>query len=193
MVRAHEDSLQQASKRQQELDAARENADEWRRLNQLLGSADGKKFRELAQSQTFRFLVAHANAHLRQLSPRYELRNVPGTLILEIVDRDMFDQRRYANSLSGGETFVVSLALALALATLSGPRLAIQTLFIDEGFGNLDAESLRLVMDTLGSLQGEQGRHVGIVSHTAQIREQISPQILVRKLPAGGRSSISVK
>lgn len=189
---AHDKSLAQAETYRTELEERRANLEEWRRLDVLLGSADGKKFRELAQSYTFRFLVENANLQLRQLSPRYELRTVPGTLTLEIIDRDMFDQHRYVSSLSGGETFVVSLALALGLATLSSGNLSIGSLFIDEGFGNLDHESLELVMSALSRLENAQGRKVGVISHTEQIRSQISPQIRLVKLPAGGRSRIEV-
>lgn len=189
---AHENSLRQAEAYRAELDERRADLEEWHRLDALLGSADGKKFRELAQSYTFRFLVENANLQLRQLSPRYELRTVPGTLTLEIIDRDMFDQHRYVSSLSGGETFVVSLALALGLATLSSGNLTIGSLFIDEGFGNLDHDSLDLVMSALSRLENAQGRKVGVISHTEQIRSQISPQIRLVKLPAGGRSRIEV-
>ena len=136
--------------------------------------------------------MERANAHLRRLSPRYELRCVPGTLTLEIIDRDMFDERRYVNSLSGGETFVVSLALALGLASLSSGSLSIGSLFIDEGFGNLDHASLDLVMSALANLENAQGRKVGVISHTEQIRSQISPQIRLVKLPTGGRSRIEI-
>ena len=192
LLHAHESSTRQAAKQQQALEGARQNALQWKRLADLFGSADGKRFRQQAQSHTFRYLVAHANRHLQQLSPRYQLRTPPGTLLLEIIDRDMFDQARYVTSLSGGETFVVSLALALGLASLSTGGISIGSLFIDEGFGNLDQESLDLVMDALSKLENSQGRKVGIISHTAQIRQQISPQIRVRKLPAGARSTISV-
>ena len=191
-LKQHEDSEQRAASRLKDLEAARVNAEEWRRLDALLGSADGKKFRELAQSYTFGFLVSHANAQLRQLSPRYELRNMPGTLTLEIIDRDMFDEHRYVSSLSGGETFVVSLALALGLATLSSHNLSIGSLFIDEGFGNLDHASLDLVMSALSNLENAQGRKVGVISHTDQIRSQISPQIRLVKQPAGGKSKIEI-
>ena len=192
LLMAHEKSLRQAEQQEEKLKPMRENALEWHRLNQLLGSRDGKRFRELAQSYTFRYLVIHANQQLRRLSPRYELRNLPGTLVLEIIDRDMFDEHRYVSSLSGGETFVVSLALALALANISSHNLSIGSLFIDEGFGNLDHDSLDLVMDALSNLENAEGRKVGVVSHTDQIRQQIYPQIQVRKLPGGGRSKIVV-
>lgn len=192
LLMAHEKSVSQAASHEKKLEQARENALEWHRLSQMLGSRDGKKFRELAQSFTFSYLVSHANQQLRRLSPRYELVNLPGTLVLEIIDRDMFDEHRYVSSLSGGETFVVSLALALALANISSHNLSIGSLFIDEGFGNLDHDSLDLVMDALSALENAEGRKVGVVSHTDQIRQQIYPQIQVRKLPGGGRSKIVV-
>ena len=192
LLQAHEQSLRSAEVMQKKLDSAEEDAREWRRLNELLGSADGKKFRTVAQSYTFSYLVAHANHHLRQLSPRYELHNVAGTLALEIIDHDMFDEHRYVTSISGGETFVVSLALALGLASMSSSQLVIGSLFIDEGFGNLDRDSLDLVMLALSNLEDTQGRKVGVISHTDQIREQINPQIRLRKRPGGGSSVIEV-
>lgn len=189
---AHESCLRQAEEMAPRIEEAKDDYEQWSRLSQLLGSADGKAFRRLAQSHTFRFLVEQANVHLHRLSPRYEMRCLPGTLTLEIVDRDMFDERRYVNSLSGGETFVVSLALALGLASLSGSGLSIGSLFIDEGFGNLDHASLELVMSALGNLENAEGRKVGVISHTDQIRSQISPQIRLVKLPTGGRSRIEI-
>ena len=191
-LKAHYDSEAAAAKRHEALRQLEEDATEWGRLDDLLGSSTGKKFRELAQSYTFRLLVAQANHHLSHLSARYRLVNIPGTLTLEIEDRDMFDERRYVSSLSGGETFVVCLALALGLASLSAHNLSIGSLFIDEGFGNLDQASLNLVMEALSNLETIEGRKVGVISHTDQIRRQISPQIQVRKLPVGGRSEIVV-
>lgn len=190
---AHKNSEQQAAAMQKALEEARQDATEWKRLKELFGSADGKKFRTMAQSYTFGILVAHANHHLRHLIPRYCLHNIPGTLRLEIIDHDMFDQHRYVASLSGGETFVVSLALALALASVSSNNLAIGTLFIDEGFGNLDRESLDLVMLALSHLENTDGRKVGVISHAQQIREQIAPQIHLRRLPGGNSSVIEIQ
>lgn len=192
-IYAHQLCVEHAAALQQNLDAAESNAKEWARLRDLFGAADGKKFRTLAQSYTFRYLVEHANYHLRQLSPRYELHNIPGTLTLEIIDHDMFDEHRYVTSLSGGETFVVSLALALGLASLSSSNLMIGSLFIDEGFGNLDRDSLDLVMLALSNLENAQGRKVGVISHTEQIRSQISPQIILRKQAGGSSSVIEVR
>lgn len=189
----HERCLQRSAAINEKLDAARADQLEWTRLNTLFGSADGKKFRTMAQSFTFSYLVAHANHHLRMLSPRYELQPIPTTLTLEIIDHDMFDEHRYVSSLSGGETFVVSLALALGLASLSNDNLVIGSLFIDEGFGNLDRDSLDLVMVALSNLENAQGRKVGVISHTEQIRSQISPKIVLRRRPGCSSSMIEVE
>ena len=189
----HFSCLKDAEKRGEDIDAARRDYEEWARLNTMLGSADGKRFRELAQSYTFGHLVDQANYHLRLLSPRYELHCQPGSLSLTVIDHDMFDEERYVQSLSGGETFVVSLALALGLSSLSTGQITIGSLFIDEGFGNLDEQSLSLVMDALARLETTQGRKVGVVSHTPQIRQQIHPQIRLVKHPTGGSSEILIQ
>ncbi len=189
---AHSTCLRQTLDLQERLEAARKTCAEWQMLDADFGSADGKRFRSLAQSYTFGFLVDHANRQLERLSPRYRLLTIPGELTLKIIDRDMFDEQRYVSSLSGGESFVVSLALALGLASLSADSLSIGSLFIDEGFGNLDRESLDLVLSALGNLENTQGRKVGIISHTNQIRRHISPQIRLVKAPTGGRSSIEI-
>lgn len=189
---AHKLGMAEAMKVKQQLEEATHLRDEWWKLNTLLGSADGKRFRELAQSYTFQLLVEQANLQLRHLSPRYQLYSPKGSLTLEIIDRDMCDEHRFVSSLSGGETFVVSLALALGLSSMSSRNLAIGSLFIDEGFGNLDHESLDLVMNALGNLENAQGRKVGVISHTDQIRSQISPQIRLVKTPRGGQSRIEV-
>lgn len=189
----HYNCLRDAEGMESQRQSVVDNFEQWNRLNALLGSADGKRFRELAQSYTFGYLVEQANYHLRRLSPRYELRTQPGTLQLSVVDHDMFDEERHVQSLSGGETFVASLALALGLSSLSGNQVTIGSLFIDEGFGNLDQDSLQLVMDALSRLEGTQGRKVGVVSHTPQIRSQIHPQVQLVKQPAGGRSEIRVR
>lgn len=189
----HHNCIQDADRLTTETAHLREDAENWNRLSSLLGSSDGKKFRELAQSFTFGFLMDQANYHLRQLSPRYELRAKTGELSLTVIDHDMFDEERHIQSLSGGETFIASLALALGLASLSSGQISIGSLFIDEGFGNLDQASLQLVMDALSRLETTQGRKVGVVSHTHQIREQIHPQIRIVKHATGGESSIEVK
>ena len=191
-IQRHEESLREAENYNKKIDKARNNAEEWGRLHELFGSADGKRFRDLAQTLTFSFLVEHANHHLRRLTPRYQLHVLKGTLALEVIDHDMLDEHRFVHSLSGGETFIVSLALALGLASLSSNTLNIGSLFIDEGFGNLDEESLDLVLTTLSALEAGQGRKVGVVSHTEQIRTQIAPQICVERHGSGGSAQIRI-
>lgn len=189
----HDAAERRVSELAKEISEAKEDFSWWSRLSKIFGSADGKRMRELAQNYTFNSLVNQANVQLGMLSPRYRLSVIPNTLMLEIIDRDMFDRRRYVSSLSGGETFVVSLALALALANLSGTGLAIGSLFIDEGFGNLDHASLDLVMSALSNLENQQGRKVGIISHTEQIRTQVSPRIHLQRHPAGGKSQMIIE
>ena len=135
-----------------ELSEKQSVADRWAKLNKLIGSADGTKFKVIAQSYTLNLLLLHANKHLSYLSKRYKLQQVPGTLALQVVDCDMCDEIRTVYSLSGGESFLISLALALGLSSLSSNNLKVESLFIDEGFGSLDAESLRTAMEALEQL-----------------------------------------
>ena len=133
-------------------------AERWAKLNKLIGSADGAKFKVIAQSYTLNLLLLHANQHLSYLSKRYKLQQVPDTLALQVIDCDMCDEIRTVYSLSGGESFLISLALALGLSSLSSNNLKVESLFIDEGFGSLDAESLRTAMEALDQLQIRGGK-----------------------------------
>ena len=162
----------------------------WGRMAELIGSADGKKFRNYAQQFTLDVLLGYANSHLAHLARRYRLERVvvgnAPSLALMVRDQDMGGEVRSVNSLSGGESFLVSLALALGLASLSSNRVRVESLFIDEGFGSLDSETLGVAMDALDALQS-MGRKVGVISHVQEMTERISAKILVR--PAGGGSS----
>lgn len=162
----------------------------WGQLHALIGSHDGKKFRNHAQQITLDVLLRYANHHLADLSRRYRLERVPDKLALMVIDRDMADEIRSVHSLSGGESFLVSLALALGLASLSSSRVRVESLFIDEGFGSLDAETLRVAMDALDCLHA-QGRKVGVISHVPEMTERIGTRIEVRRL-SGGRSRVDV-
>lgn len=173
-----------------ELSEKQSVADRWAKLNKLIGSADGAKFKVIAQSYTLNLLLLHANKHLSYLSKRYKLQQVPGTLALQVVDCDMCDEIRTVYSLSGGESFLISLALALGLSSLSSNNLKVESLFIDEGFGSLDAESLRTAMEALEQLQ-MQGRKIGVISHVQEMSERISVQVQVHK-KVNGKSVISV-
>ncbi|HNG50932.1 MAG TPA: SbcC/MukB-like Walker B domain-containing protein, partial [Plasticicumulans sp.] len=188
-LRADDQRRSEGAERRTALAARRLQAAPWLALKELIGSADGSKFRGFAQSLTLEALVAHANAHLQELARRYRLRRVPGAgLELMVVDRDMADEVRGVHSLSGGETFLVSLALALGLASLSSNRVQVETLLIDEGFGTLDPDTLDIAVAALDALQG-QGRQVGVISHVPALVERIGVQVRVRAL-GGGRSRI---
>ncbi|KPC50017.1 Exonuclease SbcC [Pseudomonas amygdali pv. morsprunorum] len=162
----------------------------WARLASLIGSAEGDKFRKIAQAYNLDLLVHHANAQLRQLVRRYRLKRGGSMLGLLVMDTEMGDELRSVHSLSGGETFLVSLALALGLASMASSTLRIESLFIDEGFGSLDPESLQLAMDALDGLQA-QGRKVGVISHVQEMHERIPVQIKVRR-QGNGLSTIEV-
>ena len=165
-------------------------AERWAKLNKLIGSADGAKFKVIAQSYTLNLLLLHANKHLSYLSKRYKLQQVPDTLALQVIDCDMCDEIRTVYSLSGGESFLISLALALGLSSLSSNNLKVESLFIDEGFGSLDAESLRTAMEALEQLQ-MQGRKSGVISHVQEMSERISVQVQVHK-KVNGKSVLTV-
>ncbi|HEY0588353.1 MAG TPA: AAA family ATPase [Pseudoduganella sp.] len=177
-------------------DIARQQETErrWAQLSELIGSADGKKFRNYAQQFTLDVLLGYANAHLSQLAPRYQLERIDNpaqpSLGLLVRDLHMGDEKRSVHSLSGGESFLVSLAMALGLASLSSNRVRVESLFIDEGFGSLDAETLRVAMDALDGLQS-MGRKVGVISHVQEMTERIATRIVVQPA-ANGRSAVSV-
>ncbi len=169
---------------QAELEAARAEHRRWGRISELIGSADGKAFRRIAQAYNLEQLLEHANVHLGGLSRRYRLVRGGSELGLLVVDHDMGDERRSVHSLSGGETFLVSLALALGLASMASGELVIESLFIDEGFGSLDPQSLALAMEALDGLQAL-GRRVGVISHVQEMHERIPVQIRVEPLGNG--------
>ncbi|WP_455590618.1 AAA family ATPase [Bacteroides sp.] len=175
---------------EKELEEKRLLAENWKKLNELFGSADGAKFKILAQGYTLDALLAYANKHLHELSRRYVLQRIPDSLALQVVDLDMLGEVRTVHSLSGGESFLLSLALALGLSSLSSNRMNVESLFIDEGFGSLDADTLRVAMDALGELQ-TQGRKIGVISHVAEMTERITAQIRVVKM-VNGKSTITV-
>lgn len=165
-------------------------AERWAKLNKLIGSADGAKFKVIAQSYTLNLLLLHANKHLSYLSKRYKLQQIPDTLGLQVIDCDMCDEVRTVYSLSGGESFLISLALALGLSSLSSNNLKVESLFIDEGFGSLDADSLRTAMEALEQLQ-MQGRKIGVISHVQEMSERITVQVQVQK-KVNGKSVLTV-
>lgn len=162
----------------------------WGKISGLMGDATGKKFRDYAQQYNLDILLEHANQQLAMLSQRYTLKRLENSLSLAIIDHDMDGETRSVASLSGGESFLTALALSLAIANMASGSMKIESLFIDEGFGTLDASSLHMVMNALDQLQ-HQGRKVVLISHIQEMHERIPVQIQVRPLGAGA-STIEV-
>ncbi len=152
----------------------------WTQLANAIGTTATDNFRDVAQAYTMRILLDQANYFLHKLSQRYELTCYSNSLAIMVMDKEMGGELRTASSLSGGETFLVSLALALGLASLNDENLSIDMLFIDEGFGTLDGESLEMAVHALGNMQ-KFGKKVGIISHVDSLKERIPAQIRVTK------------
>ena len=189
--RRDEEARSRAAELSAELEGRAAAARVWQQLDALIGSAAGEKFRAFAQSLTLEALLVQANGHLRQLAPRYRLERVPGQdLALQVVDRDFGQEVRSVNSLSGGETFLASLALALGLASLSAVDTPVESLFIDEGLGTLDPETLDTALSALDALQAS-GRQIGIISHVESLSEHVAANVRVVKLGTG-RSRVVV-
>lgn len=176
-------------KAQLEKDAQEKIVIVWNTLNDLIGSADGKKFVEYVQQLTLRKLILAANRHLRGLDPRYKIETDGSGLNISLYDSECGVSRLAAN-LSGGESFLVSLSLALGLSSLASQRVRIDTLFLDEGFGSLDERKLQRAIELLHRL-GENGdKLVGVISHVNRLKEEIANHIEV--IPSGnGRSKLS--
>ncbi|MFD2247123.1 AAA family ATPase [Pontibacter ruber] len=198
-TRARYEQLLEQDKQQREknrelagqLQVQQQECNRWDQLSNLIGSADGNKFSRFAQGLTLARLVELANRHLQKLNDRYRiLKSSDEDLELLIVDTYQAEAVRPMNTLSGGESFLVSLALALGLSDLAGRRTQINSLFIDEGFGTLDSDTLEAAISTLDNLQSS-GKMIGIISHVEALKERISTQIRVQKQP-GGVSKVEV-
>jgi len=166
----------------------------WRLLNELIGDANGKTFNEFAQHLTLTQLIRLANTRLKDLSDRYRLdtpqENEDDSLVA--IDEHMGGQRRSVKTLSGGETFILSLSMALALSDLASRNVEINSLFIDEGFGTLDPETLDQTLDTLERLQASSSKTIGIISHVDSLKERIATQIQLKR-NGQGYSSLHIK
>lgn len=175
-----------------QIEAQRRITNLWLGISDLIGSADGKKFRVFAQSLTLDLLLDMANEHLLSLSPRFSLMRIPSSeMDLQVIDRDMGDDIRSVNCISGGESFLISLALALGLSSLASGTTRIGSLFIDEGFGSLDQDTLDTALSTLDALQAS-GRMVGIISHVSGLTERIGTRIEVTAT-GNGKSVVTVR
>lgn len=162
----------------------------WGKLHSLIGSADGKKYRNFAQGITFEIMVSHANRELAKMSDRYLLvRSEKEPLELNVIDNYQAGEIRSTKNLSGGESFIVSLSLALGLSSMASRNVRVDSLFLDEGFGTLDQESLETALETLAGLK-QDGKLIGVISHVSALKDRISTQIQVTP-ERGGRSVIT--
>ena len=175
----------------EEVGRKREIYQKWSRMNQFIGDATGSKFRKVAQSYVLSSLIHSANGYMKTLTDRYTLKVTPGTFVISMEDAYQGFASRAASTISGGESFLVSLALALALSDI-GDTLSVDMLFIDEGFGTLSGEPLHNAINTLRSLHTKSGRHVGIISHVEELRERIPVQIQVDQEGNSSSSKISI-
>lgn len=172
------------------INAQKEKLQVWQQLHTLIGSADGKKYRTFAQGLTFEVMISHANSQLQKMSDRYLLiHDDSNPLELNVIDNYQGGDIRSTKNLSGGEGFIISLALALGLSQMASHNIRVDSLFLDEGFGTLDEESLDIALDTLTGLQQE-GKLIGIISHVQALKDRILTQIKVEKI-SGGFSQIS--
>ena len=189
-LKADEENKKQLGHLKEEADKKQADYQKWSRMNQLIGDSTGNKFRKIAQSYVLNSLIHSANHYMRTLTDRYTLKVVPGTFVISLEDAYQGYVSRAASTISGGESFLVSLSLALALSDI-GQQLAVDTLFIDEGFGTLSGEPLQNAINTLRSLHTKSGRHVGIISHVEELQSKIPVQIQV--IQEGNLSSSEVK
>lgn len=189
-LKADEENKKQLGHLKVEANKKEADYQKWSRMNQLIGDSTGNKFRKIAQSYVLNSLIHSANHYMRTLTDRYTLKVVPGTFVISLEDAYQGYVSRAASTISGGESFLVSLSLALALSDI-GQQLAVDTLFIDEGFGTLSGEPLQNAINTLRSLHTKSGRHVGIISHVEELQSKIPVQIQV--IQEGNLSSSEVK
>ncbi|WP_312049545.1 AAA family ATPase [Acinetobacter courvalinii] len=182
----HQQNLAKQKQFAEQIQQIQRQEHRWNKISSLIGDSKGKDFRDLAQQYNLDILLEYANQQLAMLSQRYTLKRLDNSLSLAIIDHDMDGEIRSVASLSGGESFLTALAISLAIANMASGSMKIESLFIDEGFGTLDASSLHMVMNALDQLQS-QGRKVILISHIQEMHERIPVQIQVQ--PVGSGSS----
>ncbi|MBR4803413.1 MAG: hypothetical protein IK032_02095, partial [Bacteroidales bacterium] len=187
-----DDRIKEIANLKNEYEKRRLVFEQWKKLDDLIGDSKGDKFKLIAQSYILANLVNAANVHMRTLTDRYTLHAVPGQeLIILVEDAYQGGVMRPASTISGGESFLVSLALALALSEI-GQSLKVETLFIDEGFGTLSGDPLAKAIDTLGSLHETNNRQVCAISHREEVKDKIPVQIQVNQNKQSSSSTIEV-
>jgi exonuclease SbcC len=198
LFQQNEEKQQQYELHKTQYELQKSITNRWNKLNSFIGSNDGKKYQRIVQRITLARLLEYTNIHLKEFSNRYSVSllssdndNSNQSLDLQIQDHDNYGKLRNVSTLSGGETFLVSLSMALGIATMISSTTEVESLFLDEGFGTLDSYTLEIVMQTLENLQ-QKGRKIGIISHVEQLKERISTQIVVQPL-GNGTSTVFVR
>ncbi len=189
-LKDNEELKSKHSERAQAVEGQKKECTRWGLLDDLIGHSQGKTYRNFAQGLTFEMMVGHANRQLQKMNDRYLLvRDNAQPLALNVIDNYQAGEIRSTKNLSGGESFIVSLSLALGLSKMASKNVRVDSLFLDEGFGTLDEEALETALDTLSGLQQE-GKLIGVISHIPTLKERIPAQIDIRRM-SGGRSTIS--
>ncbi|NCB49039.1 MAG: chromosome segregation protein SMC, partial [Clostridia bacterium] len=192
-LKSNEDNLKTTGSKQKEKEKQQAICNKWGILNTLIGSNDGKKYRNFAQALTFEHLIGLSNRQLQKMSDRYILKRTGDTtnpFELYVIDKFQNSDERTAQNLSGGEKFIISLSLALGLANMASKNMRIDTMFIDEGFGTLDSDYLDVALNALSNLQSE-GKVIGVISHLTELKERIATHVEV--VPSGnGHSKIQI-
>ena len=183
-LEVHQQNLAKQKQFADQIQQIQQQEHRWNKISSLIGDSKGKEFRDLAQQYNLDILLEYANQQLVMLSQRYTLKRLDNSLSLAIIDHDMDGETRSVASLSGGESFLTALAISLAIANMASGSMKIESLFIDEGFGTLDASSLHMVMNALDQLQS-QGRKVILISHIQEMHERIPVQIQVQPMGSG--------
>lgn len=183
-LEVHQQNLAKQKQFADQIQQIQQQEHRWNKISSLIGDSKGKEFRDLAQQYNLDILLEYANQQLAMLSQRYTLKRLDNSLSLAIIDHDMDSETRSVASLSGGESFLTALAISLAIANMASGSMKIESLFIDEGFGTLDASSLHMVMNALDQLQS-QGRKVILISHIQEMHERIPVQIQVQPIGSG--------
>lgn len=183
-LEVHKQNLAKQKQFADQIQQIQQQEHRWNKISSLIGDSKGKEFRDLAQQYNLDILLEYANQQLAMLSQRYTLKRLDNSLSLAIIDHDMDGETRSVASLSGGESFLTALAISLAIANMASGSMKIESLFIDEGFGTLDASSLHMVMNALDQLQS-QGRKVILISHIQEMHERIPVQIQVQPMGSG--------
>lgn len=192
-LKSNDDNLKTSGSKLKEKEKQQAVYSKWGKLNELIGSGDGKKYRNFAQALTFEYLVGLSNGQLKKMSDRYLLKRTGDSsnpFELSVIDKYQNSEERTAQNLSGGEKFIVSLSLALGLSGMASKNMRIDTMFIDEGFGTLDSDYLDVALNALSNLQSE-GKIIGVISHLAELKERIATHVEV--IPSGnGHSKIQI-